>query len=92
MPPQTSTTGSTSTTVPPAAIPDWYATDGGSVAILVSAESVTFGGGSPANGWNMEVEDYGPEKVEVHFEEINGGGEIEFEARIRDGKVVVSIS
>jgi hypothetical protein len=89
--PQTSTTNAPSTTTPAARYSKSYNTAGGSVTIVVSGENVTFGGAVPTPGWKIEVENYGPEKVEVHFEEINGEGEIKFEARIENGELDVRI-
>jgi len=91
VPSQTSTTTTTSTTVPPDSYSKTYDTEGGWVTIIVSGEDVTFGGGQPATGWTIEVEDYGPDEVEVHFEENDGEGEVEFEASFEDGELEVSI-
>lgn len=89
-PPQTSTT-STSTTVPFESYSKTYNTTGGSVTIVVSGEYVTLVTYFVEVGWTIEVEDSGPEKVEIHFEQNDGDDEIEFEARIHDGELEVSI-
>ena len=41
---------------------------------------------TPQDGWRVEVDDDGPEKVEVHFEQRSGGeGESEHSARCVGG-------
>lgn len=67
----------------------------GSVRITVSGESVTFSGATPLPGWTVELENSGPEEVNVHFErneDEDEEEEIEFKAKVEDGELKVTIS
>jgi hypothetical protein len=98
----TETHSTSTTTAPPvttttsASYTKTYGTEAGlpgEVTIIVSGESVTFGGASPLPGWTVELEDSGPEQVDVHFERNEDDGEkIEFKAEIEDGELDVKIS
>jgi hypothetical protein len=92
----TTTPAATSTTTTTASsYTKTYDTDAGSVRITVSGESVTFAGAIPLPGWTVELENSGPEEVNVHFERNDDEGdeeEIEFKATIENGELKVSIS
>ena len=93
----TTTTSMTATTTTTAAV-TWtqlpaYTTRGGDVIILVSGESVKFGGAQVETGWTIELEKAGPPEVEVHFERNEDEkDEVEFHAKFEDGELVVVIS
>ena len=92
-PPVTSTT--TTTTAASSSYTKTYDTEAGSVRITVSGESVTFSGATPLPGWKVELENSGPEEVNVHFErneDEHEDKEIKFKATIEDGELLVSIS
>lgn len=72
-----------------------YDTEGGSIRITVSGESVTFAGATPLPGWKVELKNSGPEEVKVHFErneDEHEEEEIEFKATVENGELKVSIS
>jgi hypothetical protein len=70
-----------------------YDTEGGSVRINISGESVTFAGATPLPGWTVELENSGPEEVKVHFERNEDEEEeIKFTAKFDDGQLKVTIS
>jgi len=90
-PSTTTTVGTTSTTVDGST--KTYDTEGGSVRIVVSGDAVTFAGATPLPGWKVELENSGPEEVNVHFERNEDEEEeIEFKAKVEDGELKVSIS
>jgi len=65
----------------------------GTVRIAVSGEAVTFSGATVAPGWKFELDEGGPEKVQVKFEAIEGDDiKFEFKAEIDDGELEVKIS
>jgi len=90
------TTAPPVTTTTSASYTKTYGTESGlpgEVTIIVSGESVTFGGASPLLGWKVEIEDSGPEQVDVHFERNEDDEEkVEFKAEIEDGELDVKIS
>ncbi len=98
----TETHSTSTTTAPPvttttsASYTKTYGTEAGlpgEVTIIVSGESVTFGGAWALDGWKVELEDSGPEQVDVHFERNEDDDEkIEFKAEIEDGELEVEIS
>ncbi|MEZ5175418.1 MAG: hypothetical protein R2823_04350 [Acidimicrobiia bacterium] len=94
------TSGATVTSVPlpppPASQPTTstktYNTDGGTVRIEISGESVSFSGAVPNPGWKIEVEDAGPEQVKVRFKQNHDGDDkIEFKAEFEQGRLKISI-
>lgn len=88
----TSTTSTTSTTAATTvSYSKSFETEAGSVRVTVDGGSVTFAGAFPQPGWSVELEDNGPERVKVHFEENDGGGEIEISIRLDDGELKVSV-
>lgn len=101
----TSTDTTTTSSAPPAAAPSTttsvaaaghtktYDTEAGSVRVTISGDSVSFSGATPLPGWKVELENSGPEEVNVHFERNDDEGEeIEFKAKVDDGELKVSIS
>lgn len=67
----------------------------GEVTIIVSGDSVTFAGATALLGWKVELENSGPEEVNVHFErneDEDEEEEIEFRASIEDGELKITIS
>jgi hypothetical protein len=91
-PPPVATT-STATSTTETSYTKTYDTKAGSVRIVVSGESVTFAGATPLPGWKAELENSGPEEVNVHFESNEDDEEeIEFKAKIDDGELKVSTS
>lgn len=88
----TSSTTATTSTAAPQSFTKTYDTDAGSVRIVVEGTSVNFGGAFPLPGWRVELEDDGPERVKVHFEENGEDGEIQFLARFESGELKVSIT
>ncbi len=94
----TTTTTTTTTTSDPVttvgSTTHTFDTTAGSVNVVVSGESVTFGGAFPKPGWRVELEKSGPEKVEVHFERNDSDEEeeVQFKAWIDDGALQHEIS
>ena len=65
----------------------------GTVRIAVSGETVSFSGATVAPGWKFELDEDGPEKVQVKFEAIEDDDtKFEFKAEIEDGELRVKIS
>ncbi|MEN8113029.1 MAG: hypothetical protein ABFS21_01465, partial [Actinomycetota bacterium] len=62
------------------------------VRFIVDGDLVAFASAQPKTGWRVEVENEGPKKIEVHFEENDESNEIEFSARVKGGKLDVVIS
>jgi len=97
--PTTTTTTTTTTTVAPSTtttIASYTKTydveDAGTVTIRVTGDDVTFVIASPLEGWTVKVKDYGPDEVEVRFENNDDDGdEITFKADVSDGELEVSI-
>ncbi|GMQ93445.1 MAG: hypothetical protein BMS9Abin12_0922 [Acidimicrobiia bacterium] len=71
-----------------------YDTKGGTVRIRVTGESVTLVAASPKPGWKVDVDENGPETVEIHFEQNDDDeeSEFEFEATLDDGELKITIS
>jgi hypothetical protein len=88
-PPTTTTTTSTTTTVPPSTEIRSYDLVGGSVTVEVGNNTVNLAGASPKAGFGMDVENSGPEKVEVEFESEDHDSH--FSARFEDGVFVPRI-
>jgi hypothetical protein len=88
-PPTTTTTTSTTTTVPPSTEIRSYDLVGGSVTVEVGNNMVNLAGASPKAGFGMDVENSGPEKVEVEFESEDHDSH--FSARFEDGVFVPRI-
>lgn len=84
------TTVATSTTVA-ASSSRTFDTVAGSVQVIVDRNGVHFGGAFPNPGWRVELEDAGPESVEVHFERNEEEGDVEFTARLEDGELLTQI-
>ena len=88
---------STTTTPPPAptttGLPATeirsYELVGGSVTVEVGPNTVHLAGASPKAGFSMDVENSGPEKVEVEFK--SESHESNFSGRIEDGAFVPEI-
>ncbi len=94
---QTPSSSIPTTTTAPTEYSRTYDTEGGSVRIRVSGDDVEFVGAYPKSGWKVELENPGPEKVEIHFkhdgeEHESEIHEVEVEARIDDGELKVDIS
>lgn len=65
----------------------------GTVRIAVSGETVSFSGATVAPGWKFELDEEGPEKVQVKFEAIEDDDiKFKFKAEIDDGELEVEIS
>jgi len=71
-----------------------FDTAGGSVAVKVAGDEVSFVNAFPQSGWMAELEQSGPEKVEVHFKpnDSEDEREIKFRAWVQDGVLVHEIS
>ena len=83
------TTPPTTTTAPPSTEIRSYDLVGGSVTVEVGTNTVRLAGASPKAGFSMEVENSGPEKVEVEFK--NEDHESKFSGRFEDGTFVPKI-
>lgn len=57
---------------------------GGRVGVSCTGSRVVLGSASPADGWQVEVGDRGPEKVEVTFR--SGGSEVQLKASCSGGE------
>ena len=93
--PTTTTAAPTTTTAAPTSYTQSFVTEGGTVVIMVSDNSVTYVNSQPNLGWKAEVKDEGPEKVVVEFEineEEDEEKEIKFTAKIEDGELEIKIS
>jgi hypothetical protein len=97
--PASSTTSTTTTTTPApvttvGSTTHTFDTTAGSVNVVVSGESVTFGGAFPKPGWRVELEKSGPDTVEVHFERNDSDEEeeVQFKAWVDDGELQHEIS
>ena len=91
----TTTEDPTTTTAAPTSYTQSFVTEGGTVVIMVSDNSVTYVNSQPNLGWTAEVKDEGPEKVVVKFEmneEEDEEEEIKFTAKIEDGELEIKIS
>ena len=91
----TTTKDPTTTTAAPTSYTQSFVTEGGTVVIMVSDNSVTYVNSQPNLGWKAEVKDEGPEKVVVKFEmneEEDEEEEIKFTAKIEDGELEIKIS
>jgi len=82
--PATTTTTSTPTTEVRS-----YELIGGSVSVEIGDGTVRLAGASPKPGFTMEVENSGPEKVEVEFH--NDDHESQFTGKFEDGRFTPSI-
>ena len=85
----TTTAPPTTTTRPPATEIRSYDLVGGSVTVEVGANTVGLAGASPKAGFSMDVENSGPEKVEVEFKSQQH--ESHFTGRFEDGVFVPKI-
>lgn len=85
----TSSTSTTSTTVARALTTKTYQLTGGSVTISFAPGVVNFKAAVPQSGYSTEVEDNGPERVRVEFE--NDDDHSKFEAEWVSGELVISI-
>lgn len=88
-PPTTTTTTPTTTTVAPSTEIRSYDLVGGSVTVEVGSTTVNLSGASPKPGFGMDVENSGPEKVEVEFESEDHDSH--FSAQFEDGVFVPQI-
>jgi hypothetical protein len=79
----------TTTTTPPTEIRS-HDLVGGSVSVEIGDGTVRLAGASPKPGFTMEVENSGPEKVEVEFH--NDDHESHFTGKFEDGRFVASIN
>lgn len=59
--------------------------------MIVEGSKVTFGGAYPNPGWSVELDDGGPEKVQVKFEQNGGEGELSVTARVAEGELKIDI-
>jgi len=82
-PPTTTTTSARATEIRS------YELVGGSVTVEVGANTVGLAGASPKAGFSMDVENSGPEKVEVEFRSEDH--ESQFSGRFEDGTFVPKI-
>ncbi|MEA3501218.1 MAG: hypothetical protein U9R47_00465 [Actinomycetota bacterium] len=87
--PTTTTTTTAPTTTAPTTEIRSYELVGGSVSVEISSETVRLAGASPKPGFTMEVENSGPEKVEVEFHSEDH--ESHFSGKIEDGEFKPSI-
>ncbi len=78
----------TTTSAPPTEIRS-YDLVGGSVSVEIGDGTVRLAGASPKPGFTMEVENSGPEKVEVEFH--NDDHESHFTGKFEDGRFEPSI-
>ena len=81
--PTTTTAAPTTTTIAPTTEIRSYELIGGSVAVEVGNGTVGLAGASPKAGFSMDVENSGPERIEVEFKSDHH--ESSFSARFRDG-------
>lgn len=81
-------TPATTTSAPTSAIRS-YELVGGSVSVEIGNGVVRLAGASPKSGFTMEVENSGPEKVEVEFH--NDNHESDFTGSFEDGRFEPSI-
>jgi len=87
-PAETTTTATTTTSTPPTEIRS-YDLVGGSVSVEIGDGIVRLAGASPKPGFTMDVENSGPEKVEVEFH--NDDHESHFTGKFEDGQFEPSI-
>lgn len=87
--PTTTATPPTTTTAPPSTEIRSYDLVGGSVTVEVGSNTVGLAGASPKAGFSMEVENSGPEKVEVEFKSEDHKSH--FSAKFEDGVFVPKI-
>lgn len=88
-PPTTTTDPPPTTTAPPSTEIRSFDLVGGSVTVEVGSNTVRLAGASPKAGFSMEVENSGPEKVEVEFKSEDH--ESKFSGRFEDGTFVPKI-
>ena len=88
-PTTTTTAPPTTTTSPPSTEIRSYGLVGGSVTVEVGASTVRLAGASPKAGFSVEVENAGPEKVEVEFK--SDDHESQFSGEFKDGVFVTKI-
>lgn len=88
-PATTTTAPPTTTTSPPPTEIRSYGLVGGSVTVEVGASTVRLAGASPKAGFSVEVENAGPEKVEVEFK--SDDHESQFSGEFKDGVFVPKI-
>jgi hypothetical protein len=84
-PPATTTT----TAPPPSSEIRSYDLVGGSVTVEIGSTDVHLAGASPKAGFSMDVEDNGPDKVEVEFK--SDDHESHFSGQFEDGRFVPEI-
>jgi len=88
-PAPTTTAPPPTTTVPPSTEIRSYDLVGGSVTVEVGSNAVRLAGASPKAGFSMDVENSGPEKVEVEFKSEDH--ESQFSGEFKDGVFVPKI-
>ncbi len=89
--PSTSERPGKSSSPPSASRTRTVSVSGGRVAVSCSGSRISLLYASPDQGWQVEVGDAGPEKVEVHFHQRAGGDrETEVSARCAGGSPQVS--
>lgn len=64
---------------------------GGSVTVRHSGDQVILVAASPALGFEVEIENGGPDEVEVDFEQTIGSLKIDIRARVKDGQLVTEV-
>lgn len=86
-----STTTTSATTTTAAAHTEWKTVSGvGVVGVSVAGDQVTLVSASPVDPYHAEVEENGPERVEVKFE--SESAEYRVRAEVRDGQLVWEVS
>ncbi len=92
-PPTTTTEAPSATTTTIASYTKTYdVEDAGTVTIRITGNDVTYEIAFIKDGWTAKVKDYGPDEVEVRFENNDDDGdEITFKADVNDGELEVSI-
>jgi hypothetical protein len=88
-PPSTTTSTTATAATSPAVEIRTYDLVGGSVTVEIGSSEVHLAGASPKAGFRMEVEDNGPDKVQVEFKSERH--ESHFSGRSEDGRFIPEI-
>ena len=87
----TTTPAATTTTTAPQSQTEWKTVSGvGVVGVFIDGDEVSLISASPVNPYHAEVEENGPERVEVKFEAESS--EYRVRAEVRDGRLVWEVS
>ncbi len=89
VPASTTTSTTTTATTSPAVEIRTYDLVGGSVTVEIGSSEVYLAGASPKAGFRMEVEDNGPDKVQVEFK--SDDHESHFSGKFEDGRFIPEI-